>query len=95
MGSPFKIWHVNRLEPMVVAWINLETLKFFLIWNLKKDSFNSDDRDTQETRYPPLTPAKLPGLPEYCLSRYQLHFKDTGKDGIMNQVTQESDWKNI
>lgn len=50
MGSPFKIWHVNWLEPMAVAWINLETLIFFKFGILKKYSFNSDDRDTQGTR---------------------------------------------
>ena len=49
----------------------------------------------REQDNPPPTPAKSPGLSKYCLSGYQLHFKDTGRDGIMNQVTQKSDWKNI
>ena len=48
----------------------------------------------REQDNPPPTPAKSPGLSEYCQG-YQLHFKDTGRDGIMNQVTQKSDWKNI
>lgn len=32
-------------------------------------------------------PPKSRGLSEYCLSGYQLHFKDTDRDGITSQAT--------
>lgn len=37
---------------------------------------------------------KSHGLSESCLSGHQLHFKDTGTDGMMSEASQESKWKN-